>query len=148
MLSFINNDKYKDISGYDIEIINMNLRGNVNKNRIRFIEEHLKFNLEKDYIDFLNNNIAVVFKVDNKEEKLINLYYAYESVKQNLDNEIYEKYSLEATIIGKIVGEVEENIFLMNYNGEYGVYVVNKEIRKIGDSFRSVFTEGIGTEKL
>ncbi len=149
MLSFISEEYYKDIKGYDIEIINSNLKGCVNKNRIRLIKEHIVFDLEEAYIDFLNNNIAVVFKIKKEEEKLINLYYAYEVVNQNLAKEIYEKYNLKATIIGKVVGKSEKDIFIMCNDG-YGIYILDDDenIKKISNSFIDLFTKGIGLDNL
>ncbi len=144
MLDFINKKYYSDIKGYDIEIINLTLKGDINERRVRFIKEHLKFDVEQQYLDFLNDNIAVVFKIN---EKLINLHYAYEAVKQNLAKEIYEQYNLKATIIGQVVSDVEKDIFLMEKDGEYGVYTIyNGNIKKIGNSFKSVFTDGVGAE--
>ncbi len=143
MLEFINKEHYSEISGYDIEIINLSLKGEVNERRIRFIKDHLDFKLEREYLDFLKNNISVVFKIN---EKIINLHYAYEAVKQNIAKEIYEIYNLKATIIGQVVvNDIEKDIFLMEKEGRYGVYILEEcKIKKIGDSFKSVFTDGIG----
>ncbi len=145
MLNFINKQCYTEINGYDIELINLTLKDDINKRRVRLIKDHLKINIEKEYFEFLNKNISVVFKTNYK---IINLYYAYEAVKQNFDKEIYEKYLLKATIIGQLVDNGEEkDILLMEHNEQYGIYVVyDKYIKKIGNSFKEVFTDGIGAQ--
>lgn len=149
MLSFINTEVFDDISGYDIELINMNLRYDVNDRRIRLLKEHLNFDLEKEYIDFLEKNIAAVFKI-HSSEKLIMLHYAYEALSQNLKNEMYEKFLNNGTIIGKIIDVTEKNIcILKNENNEsYRICTIdnNYDIIKIGDSFVDIFTNGIGIE--
>ncbi len=147
LLEFINTEFYKNISGYDIEIINLNLRGEVNTKRIELIKQSLDFELEEEYIKFLNGNIAVVFNVDNDEEKMINLHYAYEVVNQNLTNNIYEDYDLKVTIIGQVISDDKvKHICISNQNEKYGVYTLdnNGTFQLIGESFESVFTEGNG----